>query len=54
VAHYVFLDSCTAVGRKNVPLLCVDAQGVDRDAIHADTVRRALQFFNRAPEPKSG
>jgi predicted dienelactone hydrolase len=45
VAHYVFLDSCSEIGRKTVPMLCVDAQGVDRDAIHADTVRAALQFF---------
>jgi predicted dienelactone hydrolase len=54
VAHYVFLDSCTDVGRKNLPMLCIDAQGVDRDTIHADTVRRALQFFRVTLEPKSG
>jgi predicted dienelactone hydrolase len=54
VAHYVFLDSCTEVGRKTVPMLCIDAQGVDRDAIHADTVRRALQFFRVTLDPKSG
>src|SRR5271163_72827 len=53
VAHYVFLDSCSEVGRKTVPMLCVDAQGVDRDAIHADTVRRALQFFRVTLEPRS-
>jgi hypothetical protein len=45
VAHYVFLDTCSEAGRKAVPMLCIDAQGVDRDAIHADTARRALQFF---------
>jgi predicted dienelactone hydrolase len=54
VAHYVFLDSCSEVGRKTLPLLCTDAQGVDRDAIHADTVRRALQFFQVTLEPNSG
>jgi predicted dienelactone hydrolase len=54
VAHYVFLDSCTEVGRKSVPMLCADAQGVDRDAIHADTVQRALRFFRVTLEPKSG
>ena len=53
VAHYVFLDSCSESGRKTVPMLCVDAQGVDRDAIHADTVWRALQFFRVTLEPKS-
>jgi predicted dienelactone hydrolase len=45
VAHYAFLDSCTARGRKTVPMLCIDRQGVDRDAIHAETVRMAVQFF---------
>lgn len=29
-------------------------RGVDRDGIHADTVRRALQFFQVALKPKSG
>jgi predicted dienelactone hydrolase len=53
VAHYVFLDSCSEIGRKSVPM-CIDAQGVDRDAIHADTVRRALQFFRVTLAPKSG
>jgi predicted dienelactone hydrolase len=54
VAHYVFLESCTEVGRKAVPMLCIDAKGVDRDAIHADTVRRAVQFFRATLAPKSG
>jgi predicted dienelactone hydrolase len=54
MAHYVFLDSCTEVGRKAMPMLCIDGQGVDRDAVHADTVRRALQFFQVALKPKSG
>jgi predicted dienelactone hydrolase len=54
VAHYVFLDSCTEVGRKAVPMLCIDAKGVDRDAIHADTVRRAVQFFRATLAAKSG
>jgi predicted dienelactone hydrolase len=53
VAHYVFLDACSEVGRKTVPLLCVDAEGVDRDAIHADTVQRALRFFRVTLQPKS-
>jgi predicted dienelactone hydrolase len=53
VAHYVFLDSCSEAGRKTLPLLCTDAQGVDRAAIHADTARRALQFFRVTLEPKS-
>jgi predicted dienelactone hydrolase len=52
VAHYVFLDSCSEIGRKTLPMLCIDARGVDRDAIHADTVRRALQFFRVTLKPK--
>jgi len=53
VAHYVFLDSCSGAGRKDVPMLCVDAPGVDRGAIHADTVRRAVQFFGGTLGPQS-
>lgn len=53
VAHYVFLDTCSEVGRKTVPMLCVDAQGVDRDLIHVDTAQRALQFFRMTLPPKS-
>jgi predicted dienelactone hydrolase len=45
VAHYVFLDSCSDVGRKNVPMLCNDAPGVDRHGIHAQTIERAMSFF---------
>jgi len=47
VGHYVFLDSCTEQGRKNAPILCNDAVGVDRDAVHFQTVNSALQFFSR-------
>jgi predicted dienelactone hydrolase len=54
VAHYVFLDSCTGIGRKSLPILCVDARGVDREAIHANTVRRAVRFFRIALATKSG
>jgi predicted dienelactone hydrolase len=45
VGHYVFLDSCTAAGRKTLPLLCTDGGGVDRDAIHASTAGLAREFF---------
>jgi predicted dienelactone hydrolase len=45
VDHYVFLDTCTEVGQKSQPMLCSDAPGVDRDAIHAKTVELALKFF---------
>jgi predicted dienelactone hydrolase len=45
VGHYVFLDTCTAQGHESRPMLCTDAPGVDRDAIHAKTVELALSFF---------
>jgi predicted dienelactone hydrolase len=45
VGHYVFLDSCTDAGRKAQALICTDAQGVDRDAVHAKTDDLALSFF---------
>jgi len=51
VAHYAFLDSCTARGRKSLPILCIDGPGVHRDAIHAETVRLALRFFRVTLQP---
>jgi predicted dienelactone hydrolase len=46
VGHYVFLDSCTDVGRKNAPILCVDGRGVDRNVVHRDTAKMASEFFH--------
>jgi predicted dienelactone hydrolase len=45
VGHYVFLDSCTDIGRKNTPLLCTDGKGVDRHAIQSQTAQIATKFF---------
>jgi predicted dienelactone hydrolase len=45
VGHYVFLDTCTAAGRKTLALLCADGEGVDREAIHAGTAAFAVEFF---------
>jgi predicted dienelactone hydrolase len=47
VAHYTFLDTCTAMGRQQASGLCVDQPGVDRDAIHAETAQKATLFFDR-------
>jgi predicted dienelactone hydrolase len=47
VGHYVFTVNCTEAGRANLPGRCVDAPGVDRDAIHAETVQLAEAFFAR-------
>src|SRR5260370_30704225 len=46
VGHYVFLGSCTDQGRKVRPVLCGDAPGVDREAIHARTAEMAASFFD--------
>jgi predicted dienelactone hydrolase len=43
--HFVFFDTCTAVGRLVLRTVCVDADGVDRDAIHTETIGLALDFF---------
>ena len=45
VGHYTFLATCADVGKRARPELCNDAPGVDRDAIHANTVAMAVSFF---------
>ena len=44
-SHYTFMDTCLPGAAPHVPLLCKDNSGVDRDAVHAQAVRRALDFF---------
>ncbi|WP_420970883.1 alpha/beta hydrolase family protein [Bradyrhizobium sp. B120] len=43
--HFVFFDTCTAVGRLVIGAVCRDPDGVDRDAVHAETIGLALDFF---------
>jgi predicted dienelactone hydrolase len=43
--HDVFLDDCTVIGRMVFSDLCRDPDGTDRDAVHAETIRLALDFF---------
>jgi len=47
VGHYVFTVDCTSAGRATVPTRCIDAPGVDRDAIHGETAQLAEAFFAR-------
>jgi predicted dienelactone hydrolase len=47
VGHYVFLADCIEAGRATLPAPCIDALGVDRDAIHAKTADLAEAFFSR-------
>ena len=48
VAHYTFLDTCTAAGKSQLPTYCTDAAGVDRDAIHVQVSEMAITFFTRS------
>ena len=52
-SHYTFLDACHPGAAPHLPLLCLDNAGVDRDAIHDQTVRRALMFFARTLSPSA-
>ena len=45
VGHYVFLDECTDFGKQGLPMLCIDAPGVDRRAVHAQVSEMAGVFF---------
>jgi len=45
--HFVFFGACTVVGRVFLRAQCGDPDGVDRNTIHAETIRLALDFFTR-------
>ena len=47
VAHYTFLDVCTAAGKEAIPLYCADPSGVDRASVHIQVDDMAIQFFAR-------
>lgn len=47
VAHYTFLDTCTAAGKAQFAGYCTDPAGVDRDAVHGQVAGMAAQFFSR-------
>lgn len=48
VGHYVFLPKATEAGRKANPTACLDADHVDREAIHRHIVASAIKMFDRA------
>jgi predicted dienelactone hydrolase len=54
VAHYTFLDTCTAPGKTKLPTYCTDAPGVDRDAVHAQVSDIAISFFTRSLRMSKG
>ena len=43
--HFVFFGTCTAVGRVFMRTVCRDPDGTDREAVHTETIRLALDFF---------
>jgi predicted dienelactone hydrolase len=45
VDHYTFLDECTPEGRSTMAAICVDKPGVDRAAVHDQTIDLATKFF---------
>lgn len=44
--HYTFFATCTAMGRKVQPGLCIDPPGVDRHRIHQRAADLAVTFFS--------
>lgn len=47
-SHYTFLDICVPAVVESLALYCKDNPGVDRAAIHAQTIDRARAFFAKA------
>jgi len=48
--HYAFLNEATKHGRRTLPDICVDANGVDRRAIHDRAANAAIALFRSQPE----
>jgi predicted dienelactone hydrolase len=45
--HFVFMPMCTLAGRIVASQVCVDGEGVDRQAIHARVIALAIELFDR-------
>lgn len=43
--HFVFLNTCTRMGRLLLRVPCGDPSGVRRQNVHADTIKLAIAFF---------
>jgi predicted dienelactone hydrolase len=43
--HFVFFGTCTRTGRVFLRVQCDDPDGTDRNGVHAETIRLALEFF---------
>lgn len=47
VGHYTFLGEGTEIGKQAHPLLCIDAPGVNRGAVHRRVASMAEEYFSR-------
>jgi len=47
--HFAFLPPCGEALAKQVPQICIDAPGFDREAFHRDFNREVVGFFQKAP-----
>jgi predicted dienelactone hydrolase len=47
VGHYTFLSACTDDGRMQLPALCGELPGVNREAIHDEVAEAVRTFFDR-------
>ncbi len=52
-SHYTFLDACLPAVTAKLARICEDNPGVDREAVHAQTIDFALRFF-RTRTPVGG
>jgi len=48
VDHEIFVNECDEEGKDEFPEACIDAQGVDRGAIHRTVGEAALKFFDKS------
>jgi len=46
-SHYTFIDVCAPAMAERSPGLCKDNPGIDREAIHAQTIERAIAFLTK-------
>ncbi|HKF07313.1 MAG TPA: prolyl oligopeptidase family serine peptidase [Xanthobacteraceae bacterium] len=46
VDHDIFVNECNEAGQNEFPQACIDAPGVDRASIHAQTGGAAVRFFD--------
>jgi predicted dienelactone hydrolase len=47
VGHYTFLAEATEAGKRELPMLCLDEEGVDRALIHQMVAGWAVEFFDK-------